>query len=216
MENFDNEKEYLGSLLPRRGPFLEELRRRSALPESYAPIVSRDTEQLLVTLLALKKPKRVLEIGTAVGYSALLMAENLPEGSSVVTVERYKKHADIAVDNVFRAGFEGKIKVIEGEAAEVLSWLDSGFDFVFLDAAKGQYIEFLPEILRLLETGGVLVSDNILFHGMTGDDANVVRRKITIVKRLREYLEAITHSPRLETALLPVGDGVAVSVKKAN
>ena len=210
----DKEKEYINSLLPRRSPFLEELRRISARSENYAPIVSRDTEQLLVTLLALKKPRRVLEVGTAVGYSAILMADNLPESSSIVTVERYKKHADIAVDNIFKVGYQEKIRVIEGEAAEVLAWLDGGFDFIFLDAAKAQYIEFLPELLRLLVPGGLLVSDNILFHGMTGDDGSVVRRKITIVKRLRTYLERITHDPALETSLLPVGDGVALTVKK--
>ncbi len=209
----ENEKEYLYSLLPKRSEFLEELRRRSALTESYAPIVTRDTEQLIVTLLALKQPKRVLEVGTAVGYSSILMASSLPPESEIITVERYKKHAEIAVDNIFKAGYEHQIKVIEGEAAEVLAWLDGGFDFIFLDAAKGQYIEFLPELMRLLNKGGILLSDNILFHGMTGDDANVVRRKITIVKRLRQYLEAITHDPRLSTTLLPIGDGAALSVK---
>ena len=210
----DNEKEYLNSLLPDRSIFLEELRKRSAMEESYAPIVSPDTEQLIVTLLTLTKPKRVLEVGTAVGYSAILMADNLPVGSEIITIERYKKHAEIAVDNVFKVGYENRIKVIEGDASEVLSWLDGGFDFIFLDAAKAQYIEFLPELLRLLNKGGILLSDNVLFHGMTGDDDNVIRRKITIVKRLRMYLEAITHHAELETALIPIGDGVALSVKK--
>lgn len=214
MEKIENEGEYLNSLLPPRSPFLSELRRKSALTESYAPIVSQDTEQLIVTLLALKKPKRVLEVGTAVGYSSILMADNLPPESEIVTVERYKKHAELAIDNIFRVGYEKKIRVIEGEAAEVLAWLDGGFDFIFLDAAKAQYIEFLPELLRLLNTGGILLSDNVLFHGMTGDDGNVVRRKITIVKRLRLYLEAITSHPLLTTSLIPIGDGVALSVKK--
>lgn len=213
MDKVQNEKEYLDALLPERSPFLEELRKRSALSESYAPIVSRDTEQLIVTLLALKKPKRVLEIGTAVGYSSILMADNLPPESEIITVERYKKHAETAVDNIFRTGYEKKIRVIEGEAAEVLTWLDGGFDFIFLDAAKAQYIEFLPELLRLLNTGGILLSDNVLFHGMTGDDGNVIRRKITIVKRLRQYLETITSHPSLTTSLIPIGDGVALSVK---
>ena len=210
----ENEKEYLNSLIPKRSEFLEELRRLSALEDSYAPIVTRDTEQLLITLLALTKPRRVLEVGTAVGYSSIFMADNLPEDSRIITVERYKKHAEIAVDNIFRVGYEEKIKVIEGDAAEVLSWLDGGFDFIFLDAAKAQYIEFLPELLRLLNTGGILLSDNVLFHGMTGDDGNVIRRKITIVKRLRMYLETITNHPLLTTSLIPIGDGVALSVKK--
>jgi len=206
-------QEYLDSLIPKRSEFLENLRYKSSLEESYAPIVQKSTEQLIVTLLKTIKPKRVLEIGTAVGYSAILMADNLPHDSSIITIERYKKHADIAVDNVFSSGYEKKIKVIEGEAAEVLHWLDGGFDFIFLDAAKGQYIEFLPDILRLLNTGGVLLSDNILYHGMIEDEEKVERRKITIVKRLHMYLEEIMRSPLLTTSIIPIGDGVALSVK---
>ena len=204
----------MDELIPDRGEFLSELRRKSALEESYAPIVQKSTEQLIVTLLRLVKPARVLEVGTAVGYSAILMADNLPEDSTIVTIERYKKHADIAVDNVFASGYEKKIKVIEGEAAEVLHWLDGRFDFIFLDAAKGQYIEFLPDILRLLKSGGVLLSDNILYHGMIEDDEKVERRKITIVKRLHMYLEEIMSNESLTTSIIPIGDGVALSVKK--
>ena len=208
------QQDYLDSLIPDRGEFLTELRRKSALEESYAPIVQKSTEQLIVTLLKLIKPKRVLEVGTAVGYSAILMADNLPDDSTIVTIERYKKHADIAVDNVFASGYEKKIKVIEGEAAEVLHWLDCSFDFIFLDAAKGQYIEFLPDILRLLKSGGVLLSDNILYHGMVEDEEKVERRKITIVKRLHMYLEEIMSNKELTTSIIPIGDGVALSVKK--
>lgn len=208
------QQDYLDELIPDRGEFLSELRRKSALEESYAPIVQKSTEQLIVTLLKLIKPARVLEIGTAVGYSAILMADNLPEDSTIVTIERYKKHADIAVDNVFASGYEKKIKVIEGEAAEVLHWLDGTFDFVFLDAAKGQYIEFLPDIMRLLKSGGVLLSDNILYHGMVEDEEKVERRKITIVKRLHMYLEEIMSNENLTTSIIPIGDGVALSVKK--
>lgn len=208
-------QDYLDSLIPGRSEFLENLRKKSALQESYAPIVQKSTEQLIITLLKILKPRRVLEIGTAVGYSAILMADNLPEDSTIVTVERYKKHADIAVDNVFEAGYEKKIRVIEGEAAEVLHWLDEGFDFVFLDAAKGQYIEFLPDIMRVLNNGGVLLSDNILYHGMVEDEEKVERRKITIVKRLHMYLEEIMNNKNLTTSIIPIGDGVALSVKNS-
>ena len=207
-------QDYLDSLIPKRSEFLENLRKKSALEESYAPIVQKSTEQLIITLLKILKPRRVLEIGTAVGYSAILMADNLPDDSSIITVERYKKHADIAVDNVFEAGYEKKIRVVEGEAAEVLHWLDEGFDFVFLDAAKGQYIEFLPDIMRVLNNGGVLLSDNILYHGMIEDEEKVERRKITIVKRLHMYLEEIMNNEKLTTSIIPIGDGVALSVKK--
>ena len=209
-------QDYLDSLIPKRSEFLENLRKKSALEESYAPIVQKSTEQLIITLLKILKPRRVLEIGTAVGYSAILMADNLPEDSTIVTVERYKKHADIAVDNVFAAGYEKKIRVVEGEAAEVLHWLDEGFDFVFLDAAKGQYIEFLPDIMRVLNNGGVLLSDNILYHGMIEDEDKVERRKITIVKRLHMYLEEIMNNESLTTSIIPIGDGVALSIKQAD
>lgn len=208
------EQEFLESLIPKRSEFLTELREKSAREESYAPIIEPQAEQLLITMLAACKPRRVLEIGTAVGYSAILMAENLPKNSEIITVERYKKHAEIAVDNVFAVGREKQIRVIEGEAAEVLSWLDGEFDFIFLDAAKGQYLQFMPDILRLLKSGGILFSDDILYKGMVEDDDAVVRRKITIVKRLRAYLEAIMNHPMLTTAVIPIGDGVAISVKK--
>ena len=207
-------EEYLNSLIPKRSDFLENLRYKSSLEKSYAPIVQKSTEQLIITLLNIVKPRRVLEIGTAVGYSAILMADNLPKDSTIITVERYKKHADIAVDNVFAAGYEKKIRVIEGEAAEVLHWLDGEFDFIFLDAAKGQYIEFFPDIMRILKSGGVLVSDNILYKGMVEDEEKVIHRKVTIVKRLRMYLDEITKNPLLSTSVIPIGDGVALSVKK--
>ena len=199
------EQNYLDNLIPDKGDFLRELRFKSSLEESYAPIVQKSTEQFIVTLLHLTKPKRVLEIGTAVGYSAILRADNLPTDSTIVTVERYK---------IFASGYEKKIRVIEGEAAEVLHWLDGGFDFVFLDAAKGQYIEFLPDILRLLNPGGVLLSDNILYHGMIENEEKVEHRKVTIVKRLHMYLEEIMNNDLLTTSILPVGDGVALSVRK--
>lgn len=207
-------QDYLDSLIPDKSRFLSELREKSAKEESYAPIVQRSTEQFIVTLMQMLKPHRVLEVGTAVGYSAILMAENLPEESRIITIERYKKHADIAVDNIFASGNEKRIKVIEGEAAEVLHWLEGDFDFIFLDAAKGQYIEFLPDILRLLKKGGVLLSDNILYHGMIENDEKVIRRKETIVKRLHMYLEKITDCAELTTSIIPIGDGVALSVRK--
>ena len=208
------EQKYLDSLIPRRSDFLMELRKKSALEDSYAPIIEPQSEQLLLTMLEAVKPRRILEIGTAVGYSAILMAQHLPPDSEIITVERYKKHADIAIDNVFKMGLEKRIRVIEGEAAEVLEWLDGEFDFIFLDAAKGQYLEFLPSIKRLLKRGGMLFSDDILYKGMVGDDGMVIRRKITIVKRLRMYLEAIMSDENLTTSIIPIGDGVAISVKK--
>lgn len=196
-----------------RGGFLDALREKCAKEESYAPIIRPETEQLIVTLMKMLCPHRVLEIGTAVGYSAILMADNLPRESKIITVERYKKHSDEAINNVFKTHNEGRIQVIEGEAIDVLHWLDGQFDFIFLDAAKGQYIEFLPDIMRLLKKGGVLLADNILYHGMVEDENKIIRRKITIVKRLKMFIEEITTADNLSTTVIPIGDGVTLSVK---
>ena len=153
-------QEYLDSLIPKRSDFLENLRYKSSLEESYAPIVQKQTEQLIITLLKLIKPKRVLEVGTAVGYSAILMADNLPEDSSIITIERYKKHADIAVDNIFASGYEKKIRVIEGEAAEVLHWLDGGFDFIF-EYRREQDAEYdLTVLFSKIEKSLMLFAEN--------------------------------------------------------
>ncbi|MDO4563292.1 MAG: O-methyltransferase [Clostridia bacterium] len=193
--------------------FLKSLREEAAKEESYAPIVAPDTAQLLVTMIEAQKPRRILEIGTAIGYSAILMASHAP-CAKIITIERYQKAADRAIDNIFAVNMAERISVVAGEAAEVLMWLDGTFDFVFLDAAKGQYIEFLPRITQLLRPGGMLFSDNVLFRGMTEDDSLVVRRKITIVERLRSYIEKITACEEYTTCLVPVGDGAAISVRR--
>lgn len=211
------QREYLLSLIEEEQEPLSSLRRTAEREESYAPIVTRDTAQFLKTMLQIIKPKRILEIGTAIGYSSILMAENTPEDTEIITVERYDKAADIAIENIFGAGYEKKIRVVRGEAAEIINWLGKGFDMVFLDGAKGQYIEFLPRILELLNVGGVLITDDVLYKDLTNREeaAEVRHRKITIVQRLRKYLDVITHHPELETTVLQIGDGVAVSYKKA-
>lgn len=210
------QREYLIGLIKEEEEPLKTMRITASEEESYAPIVTPDTAQFLKTMLKIIKPRRILEIGTAIGYSSILMAKNTPDDTEIITIERFEKAADIAIENIFAAGFGQKVRVIKGEAAEILSWLDGGFDMVFLDGAKGQYIEFLPRILELLNTGGVLISDDVLYKDMTNDEkaAQVRHRKITIVQRLRRYLETIMNHPQLETAILQLGDGVAVSYKK--
>ncbi|MCD8048653.1 MAG: O-methyltransferase [Clostridia bacterium] len=209
------QRKYLIDLIAEEEEPLKTLREKAAKEESYEPIVERDAAQLLKTLLLITKPKRILEIGTAIGYSAILMAKNTPEDTEIITIERYEKAADEAIENIFAAGYEKKIRVIKGEAADVINWLDPYFDFVFMDGAKGQYIEFLPRILELLRHGGVLVTDDVLYKDMTNDEkaAEVRHRKITIVQRLRKYLSVITNHTELETTVLQVGDGVAVSYR---
>lgn len=178
------------------------------------PIIRPETGNLLKVLLRLQKPYRILEIGTAVGYSSILMSECLEPGASITTVEKYEKRIPIARENIKRAGKEGCITLIEGDAIEVMKTLDPGFDFIFMDAAKGQYIHFLPEVLRLLKKGGILVSDNVLQDGdIVESRFAVTRRNRTIHSRMRDYLWQLKHMKEFETAVLTVGDGVTISTK---
>lgn len=186
---------------------------REAL-DSYVPIIRKEMQSFLKLLLAMQKPKRILEVGTAVGFSAILMAEYNPYPCEIVTIENYEKRIPIARENFVRAGKENQITLIEGDATEVLKTLEEPFDMIFMDAAKGQYINFMPDILRLLKKDGVLVSDNVLQDGDIIESHFVVtRRNRTIHKRMREYLYELTHRDDLVTAVLPIGDGITVSTK---
>lgn len=182
---------------------------------NFVPIIRKEMQSFLKVLLAIHKPLRILEVGTAVGFSALLMSEYAPEGSQITTIEKYEKRIPIARENFKRAGKEAQITLLEGDALEVLKGLDGAYDFVFMDAAKGQYIYYMPEVLRLLKGGGVLVSDNVLQDGDIIESRFAVeRRNRTIHSRMREYLYELKHDDRLLTSIIPLGDGVALSVKK--
>lgn len=182
--------------------------------DSYVPIIRKEMQSFLKLLLAMQKPKRILEVGTAVGFSAILMAEYDPYPCEIVTIENYEKRIPIARENFKRAGKEDQITLIEGDAADVLKTLEEPFDMIFMDAAKGQYIHFMPDILRLLKKDGVLVSDNVLQDGDIIESHYVVtRRNRTIHKRMREYLYELTHRDDLVTAVMPIGDGITVSTK---
>ena len=179
------------------------------------PIIRREMQSFLEVLLLMKKPMRVLEVGTAVGFSALLMSDYLPEGGHITTIENYEKRIPIARENFRRAGKEDKITLIEGDATEVLAEMEGTFDFIFMDAAKGQYIHYLPNVLRLLSDGGCLVSDNVMQDGDIIESRFAVeRRNRTIHSRMRDYLYELKHSDVLETSIIPLGDGVALSIKK--
>lgn len=177
------------------------------------PIITPEVAQLISVICKIKKPKNILELGTAIGYSAIILAKEMEKGGEITTIEKSPEMISLAKEFIKKAGFENNIKIIGGDALEVLKYLNGSYDLIFLDAAKGHYIDFLPHLLRLLNKGGVLVSDNILYKGMVADDKLVVRRKITIVRRLREYLSKITSIDELETTILPIGDGVSVSYK---
>ncbi|MGN0484277.1 MAG: O-methyltransferase [Lachnospiraceae bacterium] len=179
------------------------------------PIIRREMQSFLKMLLAIKKPAAVLEVGTAVGFSSLFMETYNPVACHITTIENYEKRIPIARANFKRAGKEDAITLLEGDAAEILPTLTESYDFIFMDAAKGQYIHFLPQVLRLLKTDGILLTDNVLQDGdILESRFAVTRRNRTIHKRMREYLYALTHEDTLVTSVLPVGDGVAVSVKK--
>ena len=183
--------------------------------ENRIPIVRKSTQSLLKFLLAAKRPANILEVGTAVGFSALLMSEYGPEGCRITTIEKYEKRIPAARENFRRAGREGQITLLEGDAAHILGDLTGTYELIFMDAAKGQYLAFLEDCLRLLAPGGLLVSDNVLQDGdVVQSRFAVTRRNRTIHARMREYLYELKHHPRLETVVLPVGDGVTVSVRR--
>ncbi len=194
-------------------PFLETLEKEAR--EARIPVIRRDTQRLLKFLLAYAKPRSILEVGTAVGFSALLMSQYAPVGCHVTTIEKYEKRIPAAKENFRRAGKEHEITLIEGDAAQVLKALEDTYDFIFMDAAKGQYIHFLPDACRLLSPGGMLVSDNVLQDGDIIESRFALpRRNRTIHARMRGYLYELTHHPLLETVILPVGDGVTLSIKR--
>ena len=204
---------YINSLDTGNTAMLDQIEREATA--DYVPIIRKEMQSFLKFLLAMKKPARILEVGTAVGFSAILMAEYDPVPCQIITIENYEKRIPIARENFKRAGKEAQITLLEGDAAEVLKTLEDPYDFIFMDAAKGQYIHFLPEILRLLAKDGVLVSDNVLQDGDVIESRfAVTRRNRTIHKRMREYLYTLTHSEELVTAVLPVGDGITLSTRR--
>lgn len=191
---------------------LRELEKRAK--ESRVPIIRPAVQSLLKLLLAMNRPKTILEVGTAIGFSALLMSEYVEPDCRITTIEKYEKRIPVARENFLRAGKEKQITLLEGDAAAILKELEGTYEFIFMDAAKGQYIHFLPEVLRLLPRGGILVSDNILQEGeLIESRFAVTRRNRTIHARMRDYLYELKHHPQLITDILPVGDGVTISVK---
>ena len=207
---------YLNSLDSGNGELLDQIEKEALADE--VPIVRKDMQSFLKFLLAVKKPGRILEVGCAVGFSALLMAQANPVDCAITTIESWEPRIPVARENFRRAGRERQITLLEGDAGEILPQLLSEgkqYDWIFMDAAKGQYPVLLPAVVGLLADDGVLVSDNVLFDGEIIESRYVVtRRNRTIHKRMRDYLYTLTHHEQLTTTVLPVGDGAAVSVKK--
>ncbi|MCM1567878.1 MAG: O-methyltransferase [Roseburia sp.] len=206
---------FIDSLDKGNTPFLDEIEKYAR--ETQVPVIRSSMQSLLKFLMAYAKPKNILEVGTAIGFSALLMSEYGPKDCHITTIEKYEKRIPVARENFGRAGREQQITLLEGDASEILRDLaDRGnrYDFIFMDAAKGQYIHFLPDILRLMEAGGLLISDNVLQDGDVLESRfAVTRRNRTIHARMREYLYELKHHPQLETVILPMGDGITLSTR---
>lgn len=204
---------FINSFATPNSEFADELEKYSL--ETNVPIVRKEMQTLMKFLLAMKKPLSILEVGTAIGFSAILMAENTADNCHITTIEKYEKRIPIAKENFIKSGYNNRITFLEGDATEILKNLEGPFDFIFMDAAKGQYINFFPDIMRLLSTDGILLSDNVMQDGDILESRYVVeRRNRTIYARMRDYLYELTHDPRLESVILPVGDGVTISVRK--
>lgn len=201
---------YLRETIPENDGILKEL--EIYAEKNSVPIVQPETARLLQVLVSMKRPERILEVGCAIGYSAILMASET--NGSVTTLEYNEEMADIAEENIKKAGMSDRIHIIRNDAREYLKTLTGEYDMIFLDGPKAYYIYMLNDCVRLLKKGGILIADNVLYKGMTADEEHVIRRKITIVKRLKHFISAQMQREELKTVLLPVGDGVTVAVRK--
>lgn len=203
--------DFIRGALPKRTGILAQLEEYAKAHE--VPIIQPEVAAFLGMICRLHRPQTVLEVGTAIGYSALLMLDNMPDGGNVVTIERDPKMAELARENFANSNKSSQVELLEADAQVLLEQLDGQYDMIFMDAAKAHYIHFLPHCIRLLKPGGLLVSDNVLYGGMVVNRQLLIRRKITIVKRLQKYIQAICNTPELQSSILSVGDGIALSWK---
>ena len=223
MSGFERTEIFIESLNEGNTEFLDNL--EAEANRDNVPIIRKSMQRFLKLMLELKKPKNILEVGTAVGFSAILMAQYSQSDCHITTIEKYEKRIPVAKDNFLKSGFNDKIRLSEGDAKDILNELlenENGddkfagkYDMIFMDAAKGQYINFLPNAVKLLKKGGVLITDNVLQDDtVIQSKFTVVRRDRTIHKRMREYIRALMQSDELTTDILQLGDGISVSVKK--
>lgn len=205
-------EEYIRGLIPGKEGTLKEI--EDFARENAVPIVQKETAKFLEFMVSMKKPLRILELGTAIGFSAILMYESAGTEPEILTIERDSKMIELAKVNLTRFGLQDKIKIEEGDCLEILEKLKEPFDLIFMDAGKGHYNHFLPHCLRLLSKDGIIIADNVLFRGMVASDELVKRRKITIVKRMRTYLDLVSNDDNLITSVIPMGDGIALTRRR--
>lgn len=209
---YDYMEEYLRSLLSENNEVLNELEEYAK--ENNVPIVQKETARFLELMVSIQKPKKILELGTAIGYSAILMSEAMNNNVSITSIERDASMIMEANANFSKHGYSN-ISILEGDALEILESIDDKYDLIFMDAGKGHYNHFLPYCLRLLSQEGIIVADNVLFRGMVATNDLLKRRKITIVKRMRKYLEEVNKDNNLITSVIPMGDGIAVTKRRS-
>lgn len=212
MINYDYITEYIRATIKPNTGILSELEEYAAI--NHVPIIQPEVAALMKVIGRMHRPSRILEVGTAIGYSSILFSGFLQEKGIIDTIERNDEMIEVARRKIKSVGLGETINVIAGDAIEVLACLDKTYDMIFLDAAKGQYNEFLDLSKRMLPAGGLLVSDNVLYKGMIATDTLVVRRKKTIVNRMRSFLKTLCKDEDFETSIIPIGDGVALSYKK--
>lgn len=209
---YDYMEQYLRKLIPSNIGILEELENFAL--ENRVPIVQKETAKFLELMVTMNRPRRILELGTAIGYSAILMNLTMGGNCEITTIERDEKMIELARSNIEKYGLQSKITVIQGECLETLENLRDEYDMIFIDAGKGHYNHFLPHCLRLLKKQGVLIADNVLFRGMVASKELATRRKVTIIKRMKSYLELVSSNEELITSVIPMGDGISVTVRK--
>ena len=192
--------------------FLKEL--EDYADNRFIPIIQREVKAFLASLLDFKRPKRILEVGSAIGYSSIFFSEHLQKNGEIITLEKDEKYAAIARENIKKAGKEELIHLIEGPAEETITTVDGNFDMLFLDANKSQYRHYFDVIYPKLNDGGIIICDNILYKGMTANDKLLPRKHYAIVGHIREFLDFLCKHKGLTTSIIPIGDGMSISVKK--
>ncbi|OPF51506.1 methyltransferase [Clostridium baratii] len=209
---YDYMEEYLRGLIGENKGVLKEL--ENFAKENGVPIVQKEAGKFLEFMVSMKRPLKILELGTAIGYSSILMYNAAKTNPDIVTIERSQEMIKLAKENLKKFNLEDKITIKEGDCLEILENLDEEFDLIFMDAGKGHYNHFLPHCLRLLKQDGIIIADNVLFRGMVPSDDLVKRRKITIVKRMRTYLDMVSNDENLITSVIPMGDGIAITKRR--
>ncbi len=209
---YDYIEEYINNTHKKEEAFFADLRKYAE--ENHIYIVKPQVEKLLAVLMSIVKPKNILEVGTAIGYSSMLMLKYAGKSSCVTTIERDESVLSQARENIEKRGLQDRIHTIFGDATEVLESLSCEYDFAFIDAAKGQYRDHFEKSLKLVKSGGIILTDDVLYFGMTASDELATKKHITITRRLREYLEFLCSDERFETTILPIGDGVAITYVK--